>query len=192
MVDRTHGAALSAPRSRRRMFAQVARLSAAAGIGLTGVNRALAQDATPVTGGGSGCSAPLNTAVTFKSVEGQPLAILTATKMVDPFSGYNPAYPPPRGNRFLLVGLKVENVGVNPYVFDPSRVYLQDADGFVVYPSGVDLGAEPVEVGLAYQEIPPATVAEGVIGFVLIQGVVPIRAFFSPSSDRMLLLADLA
>jgi hypothetical protein len=174
------------------MIAQVAKLSAAAGVGVAGVNRALAQDATPVVGGASGCSTPLSTAVTFKSVEGQPLAILTATKMVDPFSGYNPAYPPPRGNRFLLVGLKVENVGVNPYVFDPSRVYLQDADGFVVYPSGVDLGAEPVEVGFAYQEIPPATVAEGVIGFVLIQGVVPIRAFFSPSSDRMLLLADLA
>lgn len=192
MVDRTDGMALSAPRSRRRMLAHVAGISAAAGIGLTGVNRALAQDATPTTGGAAGCAAPLNTPVTFKSVEGQPLAIITTTKLIDPFSGYNPAYPPPRGNRYLLLGLEVENVGVNPYVFDPSRIYLQDADGFVIYPSAVDLGVEPVEVGLAYQEIAPDTAAEGVIGFVLIQGVIPIRAFFSPSSDRMLLLADLA
>lgn len=191
MVSRPEEASSLAARSRRSLLAGAAGLSVAAGIGLTATGRAFAQDATPATGGASGTAAPLNTPVTFKNVEGLPVIEITTTKVTDPFQGYNPSYPPPRGNRFILVSLKIENVGANPYAFDHGRIFLQDADAFVIYPSAVDLGPEPVEPGLAYQDVPPATVVEGVIGYTLIQGVTPIRLFYAPASDRLLLLADL-
>lgn len=187
MVNRMKGTS----GSRRTFLTTAAGLTAGAGIGLAGLDRALAQDGTPTTGS-TVCGTPIETPVTFKNVEGQPILEFTVTKIIDPFQGYNPSYPPPRGNRFVLLGVKVENVGANPYAFDPGRVFLQDADSFVIYASGVDLGVEPVEVGIGYQEIPPGATVEGVIGYVLIQGIVPIRAFFAPSSDRLLLLADLA
>jgi hypothetical protein len=166
------------------MLTQLAGAAAVTGIALAGVRHASAQDATPAAGGGEG--------VTFKSVEGADLAVLTVNKLTDPFTGYNPSYPPTRGNRFLLLSVTVENVGANNYVFDPSRIFLQDNDAFVVYPSSVDLGPEPAEPGLAYQEIPPATTVSGVIGYTLVNGANPIRAFFQPSSDRLLLLTEFA
>lgn len=191
MVDLVASVDSNAPRSRRRMLAHLAGVSAATGIGLTGLNRVQAQDATPPPTDSGSCGAPMNAAVAFKNVEGVPVVEITVSKLIDPFQGYNPTYPPPRGNRFILLGLKVENVGVNPIAFDPGRIFLQDADGFVIYPSNVDLGVEPTEVAIGYQEIPPGSTVEGVTGYVLIQGVMPVRAFYMPTSDRLLLLADL-
>ena len=72
-------------RTRRSMLAQAAGLTAAAGLGLAGVNRALAQKSTPATGGSGD-------AVEFKNVEGIVVATLAVNSVTDPFSGYNPAY----------------------------------------------------------------------------------------------------
>jgi len=79
----------------------------------------------------------------------------------------------------------------NTWAFDPGAIFIQDADGFNTRPSGVDLGDPPVEPALTYQEIPPATTVSGAIGYTLLQGVQPIRAFFQPAGDRLILLADL-
>jgi len=61
----------------------------------------------------------------------------------------------------------------------------------VVYPSSVDLGPEPVEPPITYQEIPPATRVSGVIGYVLVQGIDLARVFFAPSRDRLVLLSEM-
>lgn len=170
-------------RSRRAMLAQAAGLTAAAGLGLAGVNRALAQQGTPAAAGGD--------AVEFKNVEGVVIATLAVNSVTDPFSGYNPAYPPPRGNRFILVSVSIENSGQANFVFDPGTIFIQDVDNFVVYPTNVDLGPEPAEAAITYQEIPPATTVSGVIGFVLVQGVDVARVFFAPTRDRLVLLSEL-
>lgn len=173
--------------SRRLVIAHLASAAAVTGLAVSGIRSAAAQDATPEPGSGAAFAA---TPVIFKSVEGADLASITVTTMTDPFTGYNPSYPPARGNRFLLLSVTAENVGPNVWTFDPGRIFIQDADGFVIYPSGVDLGPEPAEPGLAYQDVPPATTVSGVIGYTLVKGVSPLRAFFAPSSDRLLLLAE--
>ncbi len=170
--------------SRRTVLTRLAGAAAFTGIALTGVRHTAAQDATPPAGGG------LSEPVTLKSVEGIDLVKLTVTKLTDPFGGYNPAYPPPRGSRFFLLSVSVENVGSNPFLFDPNRVFIQDQDAFVIFPGSVDLGPEPAEPGIGYQEIPPATSVAGVIGYTLVSGVAPNRAFFAPTGDRLLLLAE--
>jgi hypothetical protein len=160
----------------------------ATGAGALG-RSASAQQGTPTAGGGDNPSP--GTAVPFVSVEGVEVGKLTVSKLTDPFTGYRPNSPPARGNRFLLLSVTVENTGANPWVFDPGAIIIQDADGFVTRASGVDLGDPPVEPALTYQEIPPATTVSGAIGYTLLQGVQPIRAFFAPASDRLILLADL-
>ena len=185
MVERNEESAESAKsRTRRSMLAQAAGLTAAAGLGLAGVNRALAQQGTP-TAGGSGA------AVEFKNVEGAVVAKLAVNSVTDPFSGYNPAYPPPRGQRFILISVSVENTGAANFIFDPSTVFLQDVDNFTVYPSSVDLGPEPVEPLITYQEIPPATTVSGAIGYVLVQGIDVARVFYAPARDRLVLLSEI-
>jgi hypothetical protein len=87
--------------------------------------------------------------------------------------------------------LTCKNTGVNPWGIDSGRIFLQDVEGFVIYPSGVDLGPEPAVPPFGYQEIPPGGEVTGVQGYVLLKGVAPRRIFFSPSSDRLLLLAEL-
>jgi hypothetical protein len=149
---------------------------------------ASARQATPAAGGENPTP---GTAVPFKSVEGVEVGKITVTKLTDPFTGYRPNSPPQRGNRFLLLSASVENTGPNPWTFDPGAVFIQDADGFITRPSGIDLGDPPVEPALTYQEIPPATTVSGAIGYTLLQGVQPIRAFFQPAGDRLILLADL-
>ena len=61
----------------------------------------------------------------------------------------------------------------------------------MVYRSSVDLGPEPVEPPITYQEIPPATRVSGVIGYVLVQGIDLARVFFAPSRDRLVLLSEM-
>jgi hypothetical protein len=160
----------------------------ATGVGTFG-RSASAQQGTPTAGGGDNPTP--GTAVTFKNVEGAEVAKITVSKLTDPFTGYRPNSPPARGNRFLLLSVSVENTGVNPWVFDPNAIFIQDADGFVTRVTGVDLGDPPVEPALTYQEIPPATTVSGAIGYTLLQGVQPIRAFYAPAGDRLILLADL-
>jgi uncharacterized protein DUF4352 len=167
-------------------------LAAALATGAGALGRpALAQQGTPASGS-SACGDPTpGKAVSFISVEGIEVGTLTVVKITDPFTGYRPNSPPARGNRFVLLSVSVTNTGANPWQFDPGRIFLQDTDGFVTYPSGVDLGDPPVEPALSYQEIPPAGTAAGVFGFTLLKGVEPVRIFFSPSGDRLILLADI-
>lgn len=176
------------PRTRRVMLTQIGGLAAAGGLALGGRHGAAAQDSTPAAGG---CGVPIGTAVSLINVEGQEIAQLTIAEVTDPFTGYNPAYPPPRGYRFLLLKLTAKNVGVNPWTIDPNRIFLQDTEGFTIYPAGVDLGPEPAVPGLGYQEIPAGAEVVGVAGYVLIKGITPHRVFFAPASDRLLLLAEL-
>jgi hypothetical protein len=166
-------------------------LAAALATGAGTLGRSAAAAGTPTTGS-TACGDPtVGTAVSFVSVEGAEVGKITVVKVTDPFTGYRPTSPPARGNRFIVLSVNVNNTGANPWQFDPGRIFLQDADGFVTYPSGVDLGDKPEEPALNGQTIAPGGTAVGVIGYTMLKGVAPIRIHFSPGSDRLLLLADL-
>jgi hypothetical protein len=184
---------LTGSTSRRKAIGKIAggTLAAALATGAGTLTRSAAAQGTPTTGS-SACGDPTpGSAVSFVSVEGAEVGTITVERVTDPFTGYRPNSPPARGNRFIILSVSVKNTGANPWQFDPGRIFLQDADGFVTYPSGVDLGETPVEPGFTYQEIPPAGSAAGVVGYTMLKGVEPVRAYFSPSGDRLVLLADL-
>lgn len=176
-------------RSTRRALLGAA-MSIGAGAALaSSAGLASAQDATPAP---AACGLPLGSEVGFVNVEGQEVGTVTVTKIVDPFTGYNPSYPPVRGSRFVLLSVTATNTGTNPWGFDPGRIFIQDSENFLTWPSGVDLGPEPVEPALGYQDIPPATTVSGVVGYVMLKGVAPARIFYQPANDRLILLADVA
>lgn len=176
--------------TRRGALGKIAGGTFAAALAAGTLGRAAsAQQATPAATGGA--DPKPGSAVSFISVEGAEVGKITVNKMTDPFTGYRPNSPPARGNRFLLLSVTVENTGANPWTFDPGAIFIQDIDGFVTRASGVDLGDPPVEPGFTYQEIPPATTVSGAVGYMLLQGVQPARAFFQPAGDRLILLADL-
>jgi hypothetical protein len=181
---------LAGKTSRRGAVGRIAAGTLAAALATGALGRtAAAQQGTPTAGGGDNPTP--GTAVPFLSVEGVELGKITVVKMTDPFTGYRPNAPPARGDRFILLSVAVENTSANPWAFDPGTIFLQDADGFITRATSVDLGDPPVEPALTYQEIPPATTVSGAIGYTLLQGIQPIRAFFSPAGDRLILLADL-
>src|SRR5262245_56622207 len=125
MVD-GHDELIARPQSRQTMLSRAAALTAGAGLSLAAANRVFAQ-ATPGAG----------TAVytgEFKNVEGIVVANLSVDAITDPFSAYNPSFPPPRGNRYILLNVSVENTGTANFIFDPNSIFIQDVDNFVVYP----------------------------------------------------------
>jgi hypothetical protein len=164
-------------------------LAAAIATGASGVGRAAnARQATPPACAGG---PELGTSISFIGVEGIEIGQLTVTEITDPFTGYRPNYPPARGNRFIMLGVTVENTGANPWQFDPNRIILQDGEGFLTYPTGVDLGDAPVVPAFTYQEVPPGASASGVVGYTMLRGVTPIRVLYMPAGDRLLFLAAL-
>lgn len=184
---------LTGSTSRRKAIGTIAggTLAAALATGAGTLGRSAGAAGTP-TAGSSACGDPkTGTAVSIVSVEGAQIGTITIDKVTDPFTGYRPNSPPARGNRFILLSVSIANTGANPWQFDPGRIFLQDADGFVTYPTGVDLGDKPAEPGLNSQTIAPAGTASGVVGYTMLKGVAPVRIYFSPSSDRLVLLADL-
>lgn len=151
---------------------------------LAGAMPAPAQDlADPVVGA----------AVPFIGPEGDELARFTVAEIVDPFDGYDASYPPDRGTHYVMVRFDIENAGVRPLPIDPSTFSVQDADGFLAFPESITLlpDAEAQSPQLGYGEVEPGGALTGSLVFQVFNGSDPIRIFYQPARDRLLVLADL-
>jgi hypothetical protein len=182
-----------APRTRSQISRRKALVSMGAAVPASMLlPRALsvaAQDAGTPTAGADNPS--IGDAVPIMNVEGVQVATVKVNSVTDPFQGYRPSNPPARGSRFVVISVTVEASGDLPFGFDPYRIFLQDDQGFVIYPSNVDLGEAPVEPAVVGGEVAPGTPNSGAIGYTVIRGVTPIRVFFAPAGDRLIMLADL-
>jgi hypothetical protein len=151
--------------------------------------RAAAQEATPA----AATSDPgIGTPVTLVGAGDAEIGRLTVATFEEPFMNFDPAAPPPRGYHFVLLGLTVENTGSQPWAVDAGRVFLQDAQGYVVYPATIirtNAGEEPDFP--TNQPVDPGQSASGVIGYSQWNGVPLARVFFAPANDRLILLAVL-
>ncbi len=188
-MDSTTGSPRSRTHLSRRQALAALGVSAPAAVLAARPLAAFAQaSGTPAAGGGD---PKMGDAVPYFNVEGLEIGTLAVKSLTDPFQGYRQTSPPPRGSRFALISVEVTNTSANPWGFDPGRIFLQDDQGFVIYPAFVDLGDAPAEPAIPGGDVAPGTPAAGVIGYVIVKGVTPIRAFFAPAGDRLILLADL-
>ena len=176
------------------------------------------RDATPGAGGRPG-SARVGDAVAYLGADGSELGRLTVTRVFDPFDNFDPASPPPAGQRYVLVALTVENTGQQPLPFDPFALFLRDANGFLYGERTIprrgdgDAAATPAATPgaaatpgpageangngaanlppIAGGDIPPGESRTGVAGFAVPAGAHLTHALFAPAADRLLILAEL-
>lgn len=132
---------------------------------------------------------------------GEALALLDANggtgtvsvaAMADPFTGFDPAYPPPDGTRFVALTLVYENTGEGRFDIEPYGLLLRDANGNLWNSASLSRPAESVVVpDLGSDQLAPGDRRSGLISFAVPAGVAPAGLYVSPESGRLLLLADL-
>lgn len=62
-------------------------------------------------------------------IEGNEIAALTVTDLVDPFEEYGEFTEPEEGTRFVLATIEVENTGERPFEFSPFDIFVRDTLG---------------------------------------------------------------
>jgi len=168
-------------------------LGAALGVPARATARQGTPAATPAAGGNSVCAGDpgVGDAVSVVGPEGTEIAVVTVTEQRDPFDDYNPNAPPQAGQRFAVVGMRVEVTGPRPFRVDPFQLFVQDAEGFVYQPASISLPDENSGTLLQGEELATGGQIEGLVGFSVLRGAELVRLFFQPQGDRLLLLADL-
>ena len=172
----------------------VVRGAGAAGLGSAlgwRAHDALAQDATPAAGGACAGDPSIGGTVSIVGPEGSEIAQVTTTDFVDPFQDYSPNSPPQAGQRFVAAQVTFEVTGPRPMRVEPSALLLQDAEGFVYRPTSISLPDDTTDTPFEGADVESGARVEGLIGFSVIRSAELVRLFHQPSSERLLLLADL-
>jgi hypothetical protein len=154
---------------------------------------AAAQEGTPVAGAEAACLADprLGSVVSVTGPEGTEVMQLTVSELRDPFTEYDPAGPPPAGQRFVIVRLSVEVTGPRPIQVDPRHYLLQDAEGYLYRNTNIRLSQDATEALLARVDLTPGSRVEGLIGYAVLRDATVTRFHYQPENTRQILVADL-
>jgi hypothetical protein len=136
-----------------------------------------------------GDSPALGDAVTYTDAAGASATISAA--LIDPFTAFDPAYPPAAGTRFVVVQPVFENTGQVPYYADPYDVYLRDGTGLLIAPTNVYQPPEMTVANLEGQTLSPGDRISGYVGFQVPEGATVADVLYYPESGRIAQVADL-
>ena len=154
----------------------------ASGLPMLAVSPVVAQEA----GSGNG------TAVPVTDDEGVAVGTITVTNVVDPFTEFDPAYPPEEGGRYVVVNVAFEADTGNRFDIAPYTIVLQDDAGFLWNQASMVLAEDALVPELSSQTLGPGSRVTGVVGFVVPEGRVPVRVLYQPESSRIIPLQDLS
>ncbi|MBA3416540.1 MAG: DUF4352 domain-containing protein [Chloroflexia bacterium] len=138
-----------------------------------------------------GAGPTLGDEIAYSDAEGGE-ALVSVTEVADPFTEFNPDYPPEAGSRYVLLTVSFENAGQLPFDADPYDLLVRDADGFLWSLSSVQRPADVVMPEVQSQTMAPGNRVSGVVGFVVPEDADLTGVHFQPESGRLVLLADLA
>jgi hypothetical protein len=127
-------------------------------------------------------------AVTYTYEDGSTASI--TTELTDPFTAFDPAYPPEEGRRFVALRPVFENVGELPYWEEPYDIILRDDSGFIYTPSNVYAPPEHPVPPLESQTMSPGDRVSGFIGYSVPADAALSEILYYPESGRMVTLAD--
>jgi hypothetical protein len=133
----------------------------------------------------------LGTAVPVTDDEGATVGSISVNEIVDPFSEFNPDYPPEAGSRFVAANVAFNADAGQRFDITPYTIVLQDADGFLWNQASVILLDDALVPELTSQTLAPGSRVTGIVGFVVPEGSEPARVLYQPESSRFLVLADL-
>lgn len=136
-------------------------------------------------------SAALGDPVPVTDEEGNPAGSIAVTDVVDPFTDFDPAYPPESGTRFVAVNVAFEADAGERFDIAPRAIVMQDDAGFLWNQGSLFLPDDAVIPELSSQELAPGSRVTGIVGFAMPDGREPARVFYQPESSRLVDLAEL-
>lgn len=131
----------------------------------------------------------LGDAVTYTDANGATTTV--SAGLVDPFTEYDPTYPPADGTRFVAVQPVFENSGAVPYYADPYDVYVRLAGGQLVGPTTLYRTPEISVATLEGQTLSPGDRISGYVGFQVPAEAAIADVLYYPESGRIATVAHL-
>jgi hypothetical protein len=136
-----------------------------------------------------GDSPALGDAITYTDAAGATTTL--SAGLIDPFSEFDPAYPPAEGTRFVMVQPVFENSGAVPYYADPYDVYLRDGSGLLIAPTTVYRPPAVTVASLEGQTMSPGDRVSGYVGFQVPADAAVADVLYYPESGRIVQVAAL-
>jgi hypothetical protein len=141
--------------------------------------------ASPVAAQDEGAAVPVS------DEEGAAVGSITVTEVIDPFTEFDPAYPPEAGGRYVAVNVAFDADAGNRFDITPYAIVLQDDAGFLWNQASMVLADDALIPELSSQTLGPGSRVTGVVGFVVPEGRTPARVLFQPDSSRFIPLLNL-
>jgi hypothetical protein len=124
--------------------------------------------------------------------DGAAVGSITVTEVIDPFTEFDPAYPPEEGGRYVAVNVAFDADAGNRFDIAPSEIVLQDDAGFIWNQASMELAEDALNPQLSSQSLGPGSRVTGVIGFAVPEGRTPARVLYQPESSRIIPLLNLS
>ncbi|MDF3053874.1 MAG: hypothetical protein K0S19_1979, partial [Geminicoccaceae bacterium] len=131
------------------------------------------------------------TAVQVTDEEGADVGSIAVTEVIDPFTDFDPAYPPEEGGRYVAVNVAFDADAGNRFEISPYTIVLQDEAGYLWNQASVPLPDDALVPELSSQTLGPGSRVTGVVGFVVPEGREPARVLYQPESSRLIPLLNL-
>jgi hypothetical protein len=129
-------------------------------------------------------------AVPVTDEEGTAVGSITVTEVIDPFTEFDPAYPPEAGGRYVAVNVAFDADAGNRFDIAPSDIVLQDDAGFLWNQASMELAEDALIPELSSQTLGPGSRVTGVVGFVVPEGRTPAQVLYQPESSRLISLLN--
>ena len=110
----------------------------------------------------------------------------------DPYTDFDPSYPPQPGTRFVGLQVAYQNTGALPFDAQPSQLYLRTADGSLYWPGYVYRAPDAPIPDLDGQNMSPGNLISGFVGYQIPESSTLQGVDLWPTSDRRVELVDLA
>lgn len=127
--------------------------------------------------------------VPYLDAEGKQLGTITIREVADPYADFEPTRPPAEDQRYVLLTVTFEAAEDQAFPTDPRQIQLQDAGGYLYFPSGVPRPADSVVPELQSQNLAPFDRVSGVVGYVLPVDADIVRILYRGDGSRLMSIA---
>ena len=107
-------------------------------------------------------------AVPVTDEEGADVGSITVTEVIDPFTDFDPAYPPEAGGRYVAVRVAFDADAGNRFEISPYTIVLQDDAGFIWNQASMPLVDDALIPELSSQTLAPGSRVTGLVGLELL------------------------
>ncbi len=116
----------------------------------------------------------------YSTSDGTQAGTITVRQIEDPFTGFTPDDPPGPDQRYVELTVRFEAHSDKPFDAQPSRIVIQDSDGFIWGATDINRPADALPPSVSDQGLAPGDRVTGVIGYALPTDAVIDEILYSP------------